>query len=58
MFLHWHQPQGFHKDINPGPVNLSTIHNNLSISYEKVLFAFHYNYIDLHVVISPLAHSY
>ena len=37
------------------PVNLSTI---ITISHEKVLFAFHYNYIDLHVVIPPLAHSY
>ena len=39
-----HQPHIFHKDINLGPVSLSTI---------KPFHAFYYNYIDLHVVITP-----
>ena len=48
-------PRHFTKKINLGPVNLSTITPFL---YEKVLFVFNYNYIDVHVVIPPLAHSY
>ena len=37
----------------------TNLHLPPTISHEKVLFAFHYyNYIDLHVGIPPLAHSY
>ena len=53
--VHQHQPQSLHKDINLGPVNLSTIK---TMSFEKVIFAFHHNNIDLPVVIPSLAHSY
>ena len=45
----------FHKNINLGPVNLYTLKPFLK---KKVPFPLHYNYIELHVVFSPLVHSY